>query len=119
MRLVWMSDPRPGQKVQCCKCYKMIGADHALADLDGKSHDFYHPHCVPRSAALPPRKEKWGVTRYIDGRRIPGYLETFDREEDARSETIRRSQGKHGPRTSFSYGIVGRRATRKAPRLSR
>lgn len=23
MRLVWMSDPRLGEKVQCCKCYGM------------------------------------------------------------------------------------------------
>jgi len=53
MRLVWMSDPRLGEKVQCCKCYGMIDASEALADMDGKAGDFYHVRCVPKGTALP------------------------------------------------------------------
>ena len=54
MRLVWMSDPRSGQKVQCCKCKGMVAASDALVDLDGKAGDIYHVRCVPKGVPLPP-----------------------------------------------------------------
>ncbi len=47
MKLVKVDNPRVGQRVQCAKCYKMIDADKALADLEAKAGTFYHPECVP------------------------------------------------------------------------
>lgn len=48
MDLQKMSDPRPGQKVQCKVCYKMIPAEDAWVDLLGHAGDIYHKRCIPK-----------------------------------------------------------------------
>lgn len=42
-RYVPMSHPRPGQRVQCSKCYAMIDADKAWADTTKAA--LYHSGC--------------------------------------------------------------------------
>jgi NAD-dependent SIR2 family protein deacetylase len=47
MKLVKMNNPREGQRVQCSKCFKMIPAKDAIADLDAPANTFYHKECLP------------------------------------------------------------------------
>jgi len=53
MRLEPMNDPRPGQRVACAACGKMIDGKEALADLDAPAFTFYHAACVPKVYACP------------------------------------------------------------------
>lgn len=46
MRLERMSEPRPGQYVQCAKCFGMIPGEIAIADLDGPAGSLFHPWCI-------------------------------------------------------------------------
>lgn len=39
--LVPVNDPRPGQTLQCCHCYKMYPADEVKANLDGPAFQSY------------------------------------------------------------------------------
>lgn len=50
MNLQPMNDPRPGQRVQCVECGKMIEADRETVyfDADGVPYKgYYHADCVP------------------------------------------------------------------------
>jgi late competence protein required for DNA uptake (superfamily II DNA/RNA helicase) len=40
--LVPVNNPRPGQVIQCCRCFRMAPADQIMADLDGPAFKAYY-----------------------------------------------------------------------------
>lgn len=137
MKLVRMSDPRPGQQVQCVKCHKMIGAADALADIQGKAGDFYHSFCVPPGTTLPgltPAMVRSAKTTYATPRLWDAYLDlapkghegkVTDREvltvrgrsRDEAFDRLRDEEVQYN-RTHPKVSTVGR-GVAHAPRLSR
>lgn len=66
MKLIPVNDPRPGQTIQCSRCFRMMPADQMQADLEGPAFEAYYCRsCVwlPSASAWRTHEASWWLGR--------------------------------------------------------